>query len=171
MQHTMNTNASASAVHTHLSIVLMNCRRTLIKQRQPQRHTLNRQQICIDIKHYIYILSDICLCIKLHNLFGQIVQNLHFAASSLLFHLRNSFAFKWFQFTSSPGIVYGHNEESPAAVALVHLANFDLQTMLHCLSLSLCLSSQGEGLDLTSPWELAQPMGNQREASAIPRRR
>lgn len=69
------------------------------------------------------------------------MQNLHFAASSLLFNLRNSFAFKWFHFTSSPGIVYGHNEDSSpaAAVALVHLANFDLQTMLHCLSLSLSL--------------------------------
>lgn len=38
------------------------------------------------------------LCVKLHNLFGQIVQSWHFAASSLLFNLRNSFAFKWFHF-------------------------------------------------------------------------
>lgn len=159
-------------VHTHLSIVLMNCRRTLIKQRQPQGHTSNRQQICIDmyIALYIYIYKRIYVYVlKLHNLFGQIVQSSHFAASSLLFNLRNSFAFKWFHFTSSPGIVYGHNEDSPAAVALVHLANFDCKL---CLSLSHCWClSPWEELDLTSPWELAQPMGNQREASAIPRRR
>lgn len=57
---------------------------------------------------------------------------------------------------SSPSIVYGHNEG-----ALIHLANFDLPSML-----SLCLPmspSPGRLLDLTSPWELAQPMGNQRE--------
>lgn len=118
------------------------------------------------IELYIYIYVYV---LKLHNLFGQIVQSSHFAASSLLFNLRNSFAFKWFHFTSSPGIVYGHNEDSPAAVALVHLANFACKP---CLSLSHCWClSPWEELDLASPWELAQPMGNQREASAIPSRR
>lgn len=112
VQHTMNANANASAVHTHLYILLMNCRRTLIKQRQPQRHTTDMHRyielyIYIYKQMYVYVwnctiyLAKLCRVGILRRVHCYLICAIHLHSSG--FTSTSS---------SSPGIVYGHNEDS-----------------------------------------------------------